>query len=107
MYSLLILPDAIFIEEQLLSEYETKPTITRSPRYNQRNEITRSPRYNQRNEITRSPRYNQRNEITRLCDHVKNFSCVHSEQTVFLNGKKQHTKKNLCKCYDCGMEFSN
>jgi len=95
MYSLLILPDAIFIEEQLLSEYETKPTITRSPRYNQRNEITRSPRYN------------QRNEITRLCDHVKNFSCVHSEQTVFLNGKKQHTKKNLCKCYDCGMEFSN
>ena len=83
MYSLLILPElinAIFIEEQLLSEYETKPTITRSPRYNKRNEI---------------------------CDHVKNFSCYHSEQTVFLNGKKQHTKKNMCKCYDCGMEFSN
>ena len=94
MYSLLILPElinAIFIEEQLLSEYETKPTITRSPRYNKRNEI-------------RSPRYNKRNEI---CDHVKNFSCYHSEQTVFLNGKKQHTKKNMCKCYDCGMEFSN
>jgi hypothetical protein len=39
------------------------------------------------------------------CNHNKNFSCYHSEQTVIVNGKKQHKKQNICKCYECGMEF--
>ena len=39
------------------------------------------------------------------CKHTKNFSCFHSEQTVIVNGKKQHDKQNKCKCYECGMEF--
>jgi hypothetical protein len=39
------------------------------------------------------------------CEHKKNFSCYHSEQIVIVNGKKEHNRRNMCKCYDCGLEF--
>ena len=44
-------------------------------------------------------------KLKKSCNHNKNFSCYHSEQTVIINGKKQHKKQNICKCYECGMEF--
>jgi hypothetical protein len=40
-----------------------------------------------------------------ICEHKKNFSCYHSEQIVIINGKKEHNKRNMCKCHDCGLEF--
>ena len=52
-----------------------------------------------------SPRKRIKKSRRKSCLHTKNFSCYHSEQTTFVNGKKQHKKQNLCKCYDCGMEF--
>lgn len=41
------------------------------------------------------------------CNHSRSFSCYHYEQTVIINGKKQHKSQNMCKCYDCGKEFKN
>jgi hypothetical protein len=55
----------------------------------------------------RSVKRKSRKLIRKRCNHSRSFSCYHYEQTVIVNGKKQHKSQNMCKCYDCGMEFIN
>jgi len=51
----------------------------------------------------KSPKRKMKN----FCDHSHNFSCHYYEKTIIINGKKHHKTQNICKCYDCGMEFTN
>ena len=102
-------------------------SLSRSPRQNHKKSLSRrrpitslrSPRQSHKKSLSRRrpitslrfPRQNhkmspmQNIPISKKCDHTKNFSCFHSEQTVIVNGKRQHNKQNKCKCYECGMEF--
>ena len=60
-----------------------------------------------RRKLKRSPV--KRSPVKRItnssCNHSNSFSCYHYEQTVIINGQKHHKSQNMCKCYDCGMEF--
>jgi len=88
MYSLLIFP-----------ELKRSRTLKRTPKKLKKSRtLKRTPK-----KLKMSSK--RRRSKKQSCEHTKNFSCFHSEQTLIVNGKQQHKKQNKCKCYECGTDF--